>query len=337
MFDKKDFIKKALLLISQDGRGVPAALASQFGLSRQTVHNQLQALVRAGQIASEGHTRGLRYRLLPQESVEKSYECRDLSEDRVWSEAAAPLLMDLPENVRDIWHYGITEIVNNAIDHSESPTVSIEVQRNALFTDASVSDRGIGIFFKIQQALGLYDPRAAILELSKGKFTTDPKRHSGEGIFFSSKVFDNFNIRSRRLTYAHNIGDPLGTLSDHGRESDGTVVRMRLQNDSGRLTKSVFDEFAAPEAYTFAKTLVPVRLAQYEGEKLVSRSQAKRLTLRFEQFSHVVLDFEGVSEIGQAFGDELFRVFAREHPAIELSPVNMTTAVEQMVLRARAA
>jgi hypothetical protein len=81
---------------------------------------------------------------------------------------------------------------------------------------------------------------------------------------------------------------------------------------------------------------VPVLLAQHAGEKLVSRSQAKLLTLRFEQFDHIELDFEGVSEIGPAFGDELFRVFVREHPAIELTPVNMTTAVEQMVLRARA-
>jgi uncharacterized protein (DUF1330 family) len=93
--------------------------------------------------------------------------------------------------------------------------------------------------------------------------------------------------------------------------------------------KSVFDEFAVPEEYTFAKTRVPVRLAQYEGEKLVSRSQAKRLYQRFERFRHVVLDFDGVAEIGQAFADELFRVFANAHPAIALVPINMTDAVEQ--------
>ena len=47
-------------------------------------------------------------------------------------------------------------------------------------------------------------------------------------------------------------------------------VFMQLANASPRTTKAVFDKFAAPEEYTFAKTRVPVRLAQHEGEKLVS-------------------------------------------------------------------
>ena len=111
---------------------------------------------------------------------------------------------------------------------------------------------------------------------------------------------------------------------------------MRLDNHSPRTAKSVFDEFAAPEEYTFVKTVVPVRLAQYEGEKLVSRSQAKRLYQRLERFRHVVLDFDGVAEIGQAFADEIFRVFARAHPGVALAPINVTAAVSQMVSRARA-
>jgi len=95
----------------------------------------------------------------------------------------------------------------------------------------------------------------------------------------------------------------------------------------------VFDQFAAPEDYTFAKTIVPVRLAQHEGEKLISRSQAKRLTMRFERFQTVVLDFTGVEEIGQAFADEVFRVFQQAHPATALVPTNMTSAVEMMFKR----
>ena len=74
--------------------------------------------------------------------------------------------------------------------------------------------------------------------------------------------------------------------------------------------REVFDAFTDPEEYSFDKTVVPLRLAQYEGEKLVSRSQAKRVANRFERFKRVELDFAGVSEIGQAFADELFRVFA---------------------------
>lgn len=49
---------------------------------------------------------------------------------------------------------------------------------------------------------------------------------------------------------------------------------MRLMNDSTRTTRAIFDKFAVPEEYTFAKTIVPVGLGQYEGEKLVSRAKA---------------------------------------------------------------
>ena len=77
-----------------------------------------------------------------------------------------------------------------------------------------------------------------------------------------------------------------------------------------------------------------MRLAQYGDEQLVSRSQAKRLIARFDRFKKVILDFKGVQEIGQAFADELFRVYANEHRDVELIPDNMTDQVQRMWLRA---
>jgi hypothetical protein len=44
----------------------------------------------------------------------------------------------------------------------------------------------------------------AIIELAKGKRTTDKTRHSGQGIFFTSKAFDDFVIISKGITYAVN-------------------------------------------------------------------------------------------------------------------------------------
>jgi len=95
------------------------------------------------------------------------------------------------------------------------------------------------------------------------------------------------------------------------------------------------NEFAAPEEFTFARTVVPVRLALYEGEKLLSRSQAKRLSLRFERFANVVLDFQDVDEIGQAFAHELFRVFASAYPGVTLVPLNTMPDVLAMIERVR--
>ena len=79
---------------------------------------------------------------------------------------------------------------------------------------------------------------------------------------------------------------------------------------------------------------MPLRLARYAGEALISRSQAKRVSHRFERFKRVDLDFAGICEIGQGFADELFRVFASAHPQIHMTPINTEPAVAQTVKRA---
>jgi anti-sigma regulatory factor (Ser/Thr protein kinase) len=325
--------RSILSAVAEDGSNVAARLAEQQGVSRQSASAWLAALKREQVIGSTGTGRGVRYRLANQVQIQEVYLRDGLSEDRVWRESIAPAVSDLPANVRDIWQYAVTEMVNNAIDHSGSKQVTVGLTRDPLNTTVYIGDEGEGIFLKIQRALNLYDPREAILELAKGKLTTDPANHTGEGIFFSSKVMDAFNIRSGTL---HFTRDEWGAeiLLERPANAPGTLVLMRLANDSERTLQSVFDQFAAPEEYTFAKTLVPVRLAQHEGEKLVSRSQAKRLTLRFERFQKVVLDFEGVADIGQAFADEVFRVFQQAHPGTTLAPINMAPAVENMFKRA---
>jgi len=327
--------RNLLKLVSGNGKNVAIRLAESSGISRQAASARLRAATQRGLLTKDGVGRGVSYALAEMNRVHQEFERAGLSEDRVWQSLLAPIVSDCPENVRDNWRYGFTEMVNNAIDHSGANKITIWCVRNALYTQVWISDDGVGIFLKIQKALNLYDPREAILELAKGKFTTDPSNHSGEGIFFTSKVFDHFDIRSGSLHFIHDDGSDDGLL-ERPKNAPGTLVAMRLTNDSLRTTKEIFDKFAAPDEYTFAKTIVPVKLAQYEGEKLVSRSQAKRLTFRFDKFKTIILDFTGVEEIGQAFSDEVFRVFQNAHKDIKLVPVNMTTAVKEMVSRAKA-
>lgn len=334
--DKESIRRRALSLISGDGHRVAAHLADEFGLSRQVANGYLQSMVRDGLIDAEGTTRARVYQLRTLTEAARNYPCEGLQEDLVWRELIAPVVARLPENVRDIWHYAATEMINNAIDHSGSPEVQVKVRKNALDTEAIVADEGEGIFLKIQRALNLHDSREAILELAKGKLTTAPEKHSGEGIFFTSRALDFFEIESHHLRFSHapRANDSIAELAT---DTPGTHVRMRLGNESPRLMREVFDAFSDPEEYTFDKTVVPLRLAQYEGEKLVSRSQAKRVAHRFERFKRVELDFAGIAEIGQAFADELFRVFAAAHPAIRIVPVNTEPAVAQMIRRVLAA
>ena len=55
-----------------------------------------------------------------------------------------------------------------------------------------------------------------------------------------------------------------------------------------------------------------------------------------DQFDEVTIDFHGVTDVGQAFIDQLFRVWARDHPGTTLVPVNMDPVVEWFVRRAAA-
>jgi hypothetical protein len=289
-------------------------------------------MLREGLIDAEGTTRARVYRLKVLAEVQRRYPREGLQEDLVWRELIAPVVARLPDNVRNVWYYASTEMINNAIDHSGAQDVQVEVRMNTLDTEILVADEGEGIFVKIQRAFGLLDPRESILELAKGKLTTAPEHHTGEGIFFTSRALDSFEIESHHLRFIHGQrGDD--AIVQQALDTPGTRVRMRLANDSPRIMREVFDAFTAPEEYTFDKTVVPLHLAQYEGEKLVSRSQAKRVAHRFERFKRVELDFAGVSEIGQAFADELFRVFARAHPEIRITPINTEPAVAQMIRR----
>ncbi len=237
------------------------------------------------------------------------------------------MLRGLPTNLVDIAHHGLTEMVNNAIDHSEGRHLQVMARRDAKRVSLWVMDDGIGIFRKITRALVLPDERLALLELAKGKFTTDPRRHTGEGVFFTSRMFDNFQIVSGDLVFDHDGAKDNDLLSDVEAPAalGGTTVVMTIGLLSERTVKQVFDAFSSgPDDYDFAKTVVPVRLAKVGDENLVSRSQAKRLMQRVDRFRCVVLDFDAVNMIGQAFADEVFRVFANDHPHVK-SPETRTT------------
>jgi hypothetical protein len=200
---------------------------------------------------------------------------------------------------------------------------------------AWISDDGEGIFARIKRLCQLDDERQSLLELAKGKLTTDPERHSGEGVFFTSRALDHFVIQSGGLSFSHHKGG-LDFLFDHRGVHHGTTVVLRHAHTSSTDLKQVFDEYAAPEEYTFSKTVVPLRLAVYGNENLMSRSQARRVLTRVERFRTVVLDFDQVEFVGQSFADEVFRVFARQHPDMEIIPIHTNAAVGQMVARAMA-
>jgi hypothetical protein len=104
---------------------------------------------------------------------------------------------------------------------------------------------------------------------------------------------------------------------------------MSISRSSRRKLEAVFAAFA-PEEYDFRfeRSVVTVRFATRD---YVTRSEAKRLVSRLEQFREVTLDFSAVKSIGQGFADEVFRVFAAAHPTVILKRVNVPLPIDAVI------
>jgi anti-sigma regulatory factor (Ser/Thr protein kinase) len=316
--------------IEEHPSDITSFVSVEFGISRQAVHRHVQKLVQDGLLIPHGTTRNRIYKVKPLVNFSKNLPLSKLEEDKVWRQHILPLMDNTAPNILQICHHGFTEMVNNAIDHSEGVNLKIRVNRTYKSIELQIIDDGIGIFNKIQNKLGLDDPLHAILELSKGKLTTDPTRHSGEGIFFTSRMFDKFSIFSGKLFYSYSEHSGGWLVEDNEKMASGTTIQLQISSNSKITTQQVFDKFTGDD-FGFTKTHVPVFLARYGDENLISRSQAKRLLTRFERFKEIVLDFDNVDSIGQAFADEIFRVFASQNPNVNMIPVNTNEQVQKMI------
>jgi hypothetical protein len=329
---KADSIPELIRLLTGDHGSVTAGeVAKAAGVTRQAAHYHLARMVREGELRRIGAGRGSRYEL--DADLDRSYPLEGLEEDRVWDEVVGemPKIQDAPSNVRSIMRYAFTEMLNNAIDHSAGTDARVKVWARDLLS-FEINDDGVGAFRHVRERLELPDDLAALQQLSKGRETTAPDRHSGEGIFFTSKAVDRFELDANRLRWIvdNTRGDQaVGEAPEHA----GTRVRCDVDPVARRTLEEGFTPFVDEASFRFDRTLVSLALFQTEGS-FVSRSEAKRLGTRLERFREAVVDFSKVDDVGLAFVDELFRVWAGEHPETRLVPINMSPVVERLVRRA---
>lgn len=307
-------------------------ILERSALTRQAIQYHLKKMVESEELQPIGAGRARRYRrpLL----FESTLETRGLQEDRVWKQVRAGVrdLEMLTRNADRIANYAFTEMLNNAIDHSGSEAVRVTVGGRGERFAFVIADRGVGAFEHVRRQAGLEDHVAAIQEISKGKMTTDPKRHTGQGIFFTSKAVELFSIASNGWRWlVDNTRSDQAIAESHIRK--GTVVGFEIDPNTERDLTSLFDEYTDDTTLAFDKSRTTVRLFEFDVP-FVSRSEAKRLVRNLERFREVLVDFRHVEEVGQGFADELFRVWAGDHPETKLVPVNMNRAVGLVVGRA---
>jgi anti-sigma regulatory factor (Ser/Thr protein kinase) len=328
----RDRLPEAILrFLAARGEASTSEIARAAGVTRQAVQYHLVRLLKSGVVRRSGAGPSTRYSRTA--SYTKRWRIGEATEDEVWAELQREVecLADLTDAARSILNYAVTELVNNAIDHSSGAWFEISVRCSERVITIEIADDGVGAFAHLRDRLGLPDTFAAIQQLSKGKETTAPDRHTGEGIFFTSKAVDRFELESSGLRWVVDNRRNDQAVGDSPRQT-GTLVRLELDRDTQRRLADVFARFTSDDSLEFDTTRPIVRLFE-TGGTFVSRSEAKRLATRLERFDNVIVDFEGVNEVGQGFVDELFRVWQREHPDVTLTPVNMRPAVEQMVRR----
>jgi hypothetical protein len=322
-------------LILTKGSFANRDVAAASGLTRQSVHRYLTDLVSQGKLVTRGAGRSLRY--WPRRLAFNAHLRREgLKESDVWEDVRSALTgLAAHENAARILQYAFTEMLNNAIDHSRSRMVdvAVELDEPSSLARFSIVDQGIGAFENVRATLGLATPLEALQEISKGKLSTQPERHSGEGIFFTSKVARHFELASNGLRWIvdNERDDQTITKAD---SKAGTTVSFTLSLETTTTLRSVFDRYSHDHEFDTTRTVV--KLFEH-GTEFVSRSEAKRLTAGLEKFREVVLDFGGVLGVGQGFADEVFRVWSRAHPGIKLVPERMNEEVAFMVERARRA
>ena len=322
--------------VQQNPNAIGHLAAKKFGITRPAISRHLKKLVEEGLLDASGSTRDRSYALKPTFALE--LEISPITpgvteESYYWTHRVSEHLRDLPKNVFQICEYGFEEILNNAVDHSESDKAVISVERNAVMTRMIIRDRGVGIFNKLQKAFGLPDARQAAFELSKGRLTTNHLAHTGYGIFFVSRMFDMFALFSGNVDFFREDDEDNWIFeSDPDKEIRGTLVSMNIYNDSAQNMNETFEKYGSEKnRLAFTKTHVLLHLLRYEGEELISRSQARRLLARVERFGEAILDFRGITGIGHSFADEIFRVFKNKHPEIKLMAWNTTEEIDHII------
>lgn len=307
------------------------------GASRRAVLAALKRLVDAGWLTRSGSSRRPVFAPGALRQVARSYTLYGLQEDLPWQRDFAPHFA-LPKHVARMVQHGFTELLNNAADHSGGSSVTVSLRQTPTHVQLLVSDDGVGVFDKICSAFELEDPQHAMLELSKGRLTSAPDAHTGRGLFFSSQLADVFDIHANNTAYQKRAWESTGWRRGRALPRQGSSIYMAIALNTTRTLDGVMQAWSTQgDGIEFDRTVVQLRLLAGEGLALDSRAQARRVGMRLTTFRRAEIDFDGVTDVGHGFTDELFRVFARANPQIELVATNATPRIQALVKSACAA
>ncbi len=342
-------------IVSDQGQVQSGDLAAGANISRQAAHRHLRLLTRQGILERQGGGRGSRYRATrspaavrffspgareaPDETERFAFALAGLAEDSAWTELLrkSTILAALSQEGRAVFQFAVTEVLNNAIEHAGGGRVEIKIQRVGPSVAVEITDEGVGVFRRLREALHFADDLHALEALARGKITTSPTGHTGDGLFIVSQLADLFELGSDQLVWVvDNVRQDVSVRPAAAPEASagsvGTRVRFEARAHSPRSLAEVLA--AHPGTGEAPRARIVVKLYA-SGPTFVSRAEARRLVVGLEKFHEIVMDFSGVLWVGQGFVDEVFRVWATKHPEIRLRVENAAPTVAFMIARGR--
>lgn len=320
--------------VARHPRDIARCVAREYGISRQAVNRHLLGLVEEGLVEAHGQTRAREYRLRALATATRRLNVTPvLTEDRMWDACLHPHLEGVPHNIREVCQYAFTELAGNALAHAGATRVVVAVRATAADVEFGVTDNGAGVFRVLSERLGHGDARESVLELTKGRLTTDPERHRGGSLLLVSRLFDRFELQSGDHTFTFTPANDRWEVRREPFTIHGTSVRVRTSFARDRSLDGTLNDWTTPEG-ELTRAHLPVAMMMHPGEGLMSRAQAKRLTRRLDECAEVFLDFHEVETIGRGFADEVFRVFRGSHPQTVLVTMNACDAVRGRIREA---
>lgn len=327
----------------QHGDTLPAHLMQRLQISRRQAGLLLRRLVALQWLQASGTPRKPRYTPGPLRQVVKRYALAGLQEDAPWRQDFAPCFA-LPPALQAMAQHAFTELVNNAVDHSGGSSVTVSMRQTPLQLQLLVSDDGVGLFRRVAEHfadhLDVAEPALAMLELAKGKLTTDPNRHCGHGLFFTAQLADVFDLHANAAAFQRRGWDGGRWHAQRPATQAGTSIYLGISLDTRRTLEQVLQAHSASgQGYGFERTRVPMALLglpRGSTGQLASRAEARRALARLERFAIAEIDFTGVEQLGHGFADEMFRVQPGLNPRLQLQPVGMSACVAAMVEAVRA-
>lgn len=317
---------------------LPKAVAERAGCGIGKARSLVKQLESLGWLQVQGQGRRARRSPGRLRQIVQRYPLAALNEDLPWSRDFSPHF-EMPRSVRQMMQHAFTELLNNAIDHSEGQFVTISMRQTPAHLQLLVSDDGRGLFDKIREGFEIEDPAMAMLELSKGKLTSAPDRHTGRGLYFTSRLADVFDLHANAVAFQHREWDPRSWKQTRAvKQQQGSAIYLAISLDTTRTLDEVMRSASLDtQNYSIERTTLPLRLIVNEETGLESRAQARRVASRLTEFKQAELDFTGIDHIGQGFADELFRVFGRNQTQVQLLVKNAAPQVTAMIDLARAA